>query len=188
VVFQSTTILAVRRDDQTAVAGDGQVTMQDKVVVKKNARKVRRLYKGQVIAGFAGAAADALALFEKFENKLEAAHGNLPRSVVELAKEWRMDRALRRLEALMIVADRERVFLVSGTGEVLEAEEGAMAIGSGGSYALAAAQALLGHTELSAEEVALEAMRITADICVYTNNSIVVETLGDSSPQGGSSR
>jgi len=176
VVFQSTTILAVRRDGQTAVAGDGQVTMQDKVVVKKNARKVRRLYKGQVIAGFAGAAADALALFEKFENKLEAAHGNLPRSVVELAKEWRMDRALRRLEALMIVADRERVFLVSGTGEVLEAEEGAMA------------QALLGHTELSAEEVALEAMRITADICVYTNNSIVVETLGDSSPQGGSSR
>jgi len=177
-MFQSTTILAVRRGGQTAVAGDGQVTVQQTVVVKSNARKIRRLYKGQVLAGFAGASADALALFEKFEGKLEAAHGNLARAVVELAKDWRLDRALRRLEALMIVADRERIFLVSGTGEVLEAEDGVMAIGSGGAYALAAARALLKHTDLPASEIAREAMEIAADICVYTNDAIVVELLG----------
>jgi ATP-dependent HslUV protease subunit HslV len=176
-VFQSTTILAVRRNGKTALAGDGQVTVQEKVVVKTNARKVRRLYDGQVLAGFAGAAADALALFEKFEKKLEEAHGNLARAVVELAKDWRTDRMLRRLEALMLVADSERLFLVSGSGEVLEAEEGVMAIGSGQAYALSAARALLKFTDLEAPELAREAMSLTADICVYTNDAIVVETL-----------
>lgn len=176
-MFQSTTILAVRRNGKTALAGDGQVTVQEKVVVKTNARKVRRLYDGQVLAGFAGAAADALALFEKFEKKLEEAHGNLARAVVELAKDWRTDRMLRRLEALMLVADSERLFLVSGSGEVLEAEEGVMAIGSGQAYALSAARALLKFTDLEAPELAREAMSLTADICVYTNDAIVVETL-----------
>ncbi len=175
-VWRGTTILAVRRDGQVAVAGDGQVTYEQ-VVLKHGARKVRRLYHGRVLAGFAGSLADAITLYDRFESKLEAAGGNVPRAVVELARDWRSDRVLRRLEALMLVADRDHLFIVSGSGEVIEPDDPAAAIGSGGAYALAAARALLRHTRLPAPEVAREALAIAASLCIYTNDQIVVESL-----------
>jgi ATP-dependent HslUV protease subunit HslV len=174
--IHSTTILAVKRGEEVAVAGDGQVTFE-KTILKHHARKVRRMYKDQVIGGFAGSAADALALFERFEGKLEASHGNLPKAAYELVKEWRTDRVLRRLEALLIVANRESLLVVSGTGDLIEPDDGLAAIGAGGPYALAAARALAQNTDLSAEEIARKAMEITADICIYTNGEIVLEIL-----------
>jgi ATP-dependent HslUV protease subunit HslV len=175
-MIRSTTIISIRRDDQVAMAGDGQVTVGEQVM-KNQASKIRRLYKDQVLAGFAGSAADALALFEKFEGRLDEYHGNLPRAAVELAKDWRTDRVLRRLEALLAVSDRDNTFLISGTGDLIEPDDGIMAIGSGGAYALAAARALRKHTDLGAEAIALEAMLEAAAICVYTNTEIRVETL-----------
>ncbi len=172
-----TTILAVRRGSQVVLAGDGQVSL-DKVVMKGNARKLRRLADGRVIAGFAGATADAFTLFEKFETKLKEYAQNLTRASVELAKEWRTDRFLRRLEAMLLVADRERTLILTGAGDVIEPEHGAAAIGSGGHYALAAARALLDNTNLTAREIAEKAMRIAAEICVYTNDQLVFEELG----------
>jgi ATP-dependent HslUV protease subunit HslV len=174
--FRGTTILMVRRGDQVAVAGDGQVSLGD-MVMKHRARKVRRLYHGKIIVGFAGSAADALTLFERLESKLEKHQGNLTRAVVELAKDWRTDKVLRRLEALLLAVDAESALLVSGTGDVIEPDEGVMAIGSGGPYALAAARALLAHTELSAAAICREAMTIAASLCVYTNSEIVIEEL-----------
>jgi ATP-dependent HslUV protease subunit HslV len=174
--LRSTTVLAVRRDGRTALAGDGQVSVGG-TVVKGQAVKVRRLHQGQILAGFAGSSADAFALFTKFEAKLEEFRGNLPRAAVELARDWRLDRALRRLEALLIVADRERMFLLSGTGDVVEPDDGLLGIGSGGPYALAAARALLAHTALGARDIALEALRVAATICIYTNQSVTVEEL-----------
>ncbi|WP_459868826.1 ATP-dependent protease subunit HslV [Calditerricola yamamurae] len=160
------------------MAGDGQVTFGGAVVMKKSAKKVRRLYRGQVLAGFAGSVADAMALFEKFENKLEEHRGNLPRAAVELAKEWRTDRMLRRLEALLVVMDKRHLLLISGSGEVLEPDDGMVAVGSGGSYALAAGRALKRHApHLSARQIAEEALRIAAELCVYTNDHLVVEEL-----------
>jgi ATP-dependent HslUV protease subunit HslV len=159
-----------------ALAGDGQVSI-GQTIVKAGARKVRKVYQGRVLAGFAGAAADAFTLFAKFEAKLEEYRGNLPRAAVELAKDWRMDRVLRRLEALLAVADREASFIVSGTGDVIEPDDGLIGIGSGGPYALAAARALCAHSSLSAEQIAEQALRIAAGICVYTNEHITVETL-----------
>ncbi|HEY8418691.1 MAG TPA: ATP-dependent protease subunit HslV [Limnochordales bacterium] len=174
-MFHATTIVAVRKDGRGAMAGDGQVTFGQQTVMKHRARKVRRLYHDRVLAGFAGAAADAFALFEKYEAKLEAYQGNLLRAAVELAKEWRTDRVLRRLEALLVVMDRERILVLSGTGEVIEPDDEVAAIGSGGPFALAAARALLAHSPLSAREIAVEAIRIAASICVYTNDHVVVE-------------
>jgi len=174
--MHATTILAVRRNGKTAIAGDGQVTMGS-TVMKHNARKVRKMYNDRIIAGFAGATADAFTLFEKFEAKLEQYHGNLTRAAVELAKDWRTDKVLRRLEALMIVADAERSFILSGTGDVIEPEDGIAAIGSGGPYALAAARALAAHTPLSARQTVEAAMQIAGDICIYTNKEITVEEL-----------
>lgn len=176
-MFHATTIVAVKKDGQVAVAGDGQVTFGGNMILKHQARKVRRLFNGKVIAGFAGSVADAFTLFEKFEGKLEEYRGNLQRAAVELAKEWRLDRVLRRLEALLIVADTEHLLIISGNGEVIEPDDAVTAIGSGGAYALAAARALNNFTELGAREVALEAMKIAASICVYTNNNITVEEL-----------
>jgi ATP-dependent HslUV protease subunit HslV len=170
----STTILAVRKNGQTAVGGDGQVTIQN-TVVKSGAKKVRRLVQDRVVAGFAGAAGDALALFERFEGKLEEHAGNLPRAAYELVKDWRTDRSLRRLEALLVIADKEHLLLLSGNGDLIEPDDGVVAIGSGGPYALAAARALVAHTDLSAEQVVQEAMNIAADICIYTNHDITVE-------------
>jgi len=174
--FCGTTILMVRRDDQVAVAGDGQVTLGD-MVMKHHARKVRKLYQGKIIVGFAGSAADALTLFERLEAKLEKHQGNLTRSVVELAKDWRTDKILRRLEALLLAVDAGGAFLVSGTGDVIEPDEGVMAIGSGAPYALAAARALLKHTDLGAADICREAMSIAASLCVYTNSEVVIEEL-----------
>jgi len=175
-VFYATTIVSVRRNGRVAVAGDGQVTLGN-TVMKANARKVRRLGRdGQVLAGFAGAAADAFTLFELFEAKLEK-HGQLTRAAVELAKDWRTVRRLGKLEALLAVADKETSLIVSGTGDVIEPEDGLVAIGSGGPFALAAARALLAHTELDAKAVAVEALNIAGDICIYTNRNIVVEEL-----------
>jgi ATP-dependent HslUV protease subunit HslV len=174
--IRSTTILSVRRDGKVVVAGDGQVTM-GQTVMKSTARKVRRMNDGRIIAGFAGSAADGIALFEKLEAKLKDFQGNLPRAAVELAKDWRTDRALRRLEALLIVCDRERSFLLSGTGDVIEPDEGIVAIGSGGPFALAAGRALLRHTALDARAIAEAALEIAADICIYTNRSVTVEEL-----------
>lgn len=168
--------MAVRRDGKLAMAGDGQVTMGN-TIVKATARKVRRLYNGKVLAGFAGSTADALTLFEKFESNLEKYRGNLARAAVELAKEWRTDRALRRLESLLIVADRESQYLVSGSGDVVEPDSGVVAIGSGGPYALAAARALIDHSSLSAAEIAEISLKIAASICIYTNDNIIVEEL-----------
>lgn len=159
-----------------ALAGDGQVTLE-KTVLKSKASKVRRLYKGKVLAGFAGATSDAFALFSRFEGKLEEFQGNLPRAAIELAKDWRMDKALRRLEALMIVSDKNSSFLISGTGDVVEPDDGIISIGSGGPYALAAARALIRNTDFSAKRIAEEAMKITSDICIYTNDKIVIEEL-----------
>lgn len=171
---RSTTVIGVNRDGRVALAADGQVTMGD-VVAKGNARKVRTILDGKIAVGFAGATADALTLFERFEARVQEYSGDLTRSAVELAKEWRTDRALRRLEAMLLVADRARILLISGTGDVLEPEYGCVAIGSGGTYATAAARALLDATDLSAREIAERALSIAADLCVYTNHSIVVE-------------
>ncbi len=178
-IFRGTTIVAIRKAGRTAIAGDGQVTFGNSIVMKHQARKVRRLYHGQVIAGFAGSVADAFTLFEKFEGKLEQYRGNLPRAAVELAKEWRTDKVLRRLEALLVVADRDNLFIVSGNGEVIEPDDGIAAIGSGGAYALAAARAMLRHTALSAGEIAREAMKIAAEICIFTNENITLEEIGE---------
>lgn len=176
ITLHGTTILAVRRGSHVVLAGDGQVTLK-RTVMKGNARKLRRLAEGQVIAGFAGATADAFTLFDKFEEKLQAFSRNLTRAAVELAREWRTDRYLRHLEAMLLVADRERTLILTGNGDVLEPEHNAAAIGSGGVYALAAARALLEATDLSAREIAERSMRIAADICVYTNDRIVYEEL-----------
>lgn len=176
-MFNGTTVVAVRRAGKVAIASDGQVTMGDKTIVKHGAKKVRRLYNGTVLAGFAGSVADAFTLFEKFEAKLEQYQGNLQRAAVELAKEWRMDRMLQKLEALLLVADCNRVLMVSGSGEVIEPDDDVAAIGSGGPYALAAARALMRNTGLTAAEIAAEALSIAAGICVYTNDQITVEEL-----------
>jgi ATP-dependent HslUV protease subunit HslV len=176
-MFQGTTIVAIKKEGRVAVGGDGQVTLGQSVIMKNSARKVRRLYHDQVVAGFAGSVADAFTLFDKFENKLEEYHGNLTRSAVELAKEWRTDRMLRHLEALLIVADKENLLVISGSGEVIEPDDGIAAIGSGGNYALAAARALMRHTDMSAGAVAMEAMLIAASICVFTNDQIVIEEI-----------
>ncbi|HVR61869.1 MAG TPA: ATP-dependent protease subunit HslV [Polyangia bacterium] len=174
--IRSTTVLVVRRGAQVVIAGDGQVTMGN-TVVKSSARKIRRLHDGKVLAGFAGSAADGLTLFEKFESRLKEYGGNLMRAAVELAKDWRTDRVLRRLEALLLIADRERTLLLSGTGDVIEPDGDAAAVGSGGPYALAAARALLGATELPAREIAERALAIAGEICIYTNEKHVVEEL-----------
>lgn len=176
-MFHATTIVAVKREQEVAMAGDGQVTFGQNTILKHNARKLRRLHGGKVLAGFAGSVADAITLFEKFEGKLESFQGNLKRAAVELAKEWRTDKFLRRLEALLIVADKECLLVVSGNGEVIEPDDGVVAIGSGGPYALAAARALLRKTDLAADAIASEAMSIASDICVYTNDRITVEKL-----------
>jgi len=174
--FHGTTILTVRRGNTVAMAGDGQVSLGD-TVMKGNARKVRRLHKGQILAGFAGGTADAFTLFERFEGQLDSHSGQLVRAAVAMAREWRSDRALRRLEALLTVADRDTSLLISGNGDVLEPEDGALAIGSGGNYALAAARALLAHSDLDAEAIARASLNIAGDICVYTNHSLTVEVL-----------
>lgn len=177
--FHATTIVAVRHGGRTAIAGDGQVTFGQHTVMKANARKVRRLYHGSVLAGFAGSVADAFTLFEKFEEKLEAHGGSLLRASVELAKEWRTDKVLRRLEALLLVADKDALLMLSGSGEVIEPDGGVAAIGSGGFYALAAARALKKHArDMGAAEMAEEALSIAADICVFTNHNIKVEEIG----------
>ncbi|MBI2962481.1 MAG: ATP-dependent protease subunit HslV [Deltaproteobacteria bacterium] len=176
--IHGTTILAVRHRGKVVIAGDGQVSL-GQTVVKRGARKVRRLYQGRVLAGFAGGTADALTLFEKFEAKLEQHHGNLKRAAVELAKDWRSDRILRRLEALLVVADREVSLLITGSGDVIEPDDGMLAIGSGGNFALAAARALAKHSSLDARGIAEEAMKEAAALCVYTNQEIAVEELGD---------
>ena len=175
--FHATTIVAVRQKGKTAIAGDGQVTFGQSAIMKSTARKVRRLYHGKVVAGFAGSVADAFTLFEKFEAKLEEFNGNLMRASVELAKEWRTDRVLRKLEALLLVADAETLLMISGGGEVIEPDGDVAAIGSGGFYALAAARALVKHTEMEAAEIAKEALTLAADICVFTNHTIKVEEL-----------
>jgi ATP-dependent HslUV protease, peptidase subunit HslV len=172
-IIRATTILAVRRDGKVALGGDGQVTVGE-TVMKANAQKVRLLRGGNVLGGFAGAAADALTLFDKFEEKLERFPTNLPRAAVELAKEWRSDRVLRRLDALLAVADREHGLILSGTGEVIEPDDGILAIGSGGPYALSAARALIKHTKLSAKEIVQGGLQIAGEICVYTNTNITV--------------
>ncbi|MGH9898529.1 MAG: ATP-dependent protease subunit HslV [Pyrinomonadaceae bacterium] len=174
--LRSTTVILVRRDDKAVMAGDGQVT-QGETVIKSSARKVRRLFNDSILAGFAGATADAFSLLTRFEAKLEQYHGNLERSSIELSKEWRTDKFLRHLEALLLVADEKSSFLISGNGDVIAPDDGLLAIGSGGSYALSAARALINHTELSAKDIAIEAMKIAADICIYTNNNIIVEEI-----------
>ncbi len=175
-VFHATTVICVRRDGQVAMAGDGQVTVGN-TVMKHGAAKVRRLYNDRIIAGFAGSAADAFALFARFEGKLEEYRGNMERAVIELAKDWRLDKYLRQLQAFLIVANNEKAYLLSGTGDLIQPDDGILAIGSGGSFALAAARALMAHTSMTAKEIAEEAMRITAGICIYTNDHITVETL-----------
>jgi ATP-dependent HslUV protease subunit HslV len=176
--IRATTVVAVRAGGRVAMAGDGQVTLGD-TVMKSRARKVRTLKDGSILAGFAGAVADAFALFEKLEEKLERYPANLTRAVVEMAKDWRTDRYLRRLEALLVVADRDHLFLISGDGNVIEPDDEIVAIGSGGSYALAAARALVAHSGLEAGEVAREALRIAGEICIYTNQDVTVVELGD---------
>lgn len=174
--MKGTTILAVRHKGQAVVAGDGQVTLNN-TVMKQHARKVRRLYHGNVIAGFAGTTADALNLFERLETKLEQYNGNLTRAVVELAKDWRTDKILRKLEAFLVAVDRNYCFLISGTGDIIEPDDGVVAIGSGGPYALAAAKALTKYSDLDAKTIAQEALKIAASICVYTNEEIIIEEL-----------
>ncbi len=175
-MIRSTTVICVRHKDGVAMAGDGQVT-QGQTVLKRTAQKIRRLNKGAVLAGFAGSTSDAFALFARFEARLEEHRGNLSRAAIELAKEWRLDKALRQLDAMLVVADRESTFLISGTGDVVEPDDGIIAIGSGGPFALAAARALIRHTALGAREIALEALGIAAEICVYTNDHVTVEEL-----------
>lgn len=174
--IRSTTILAVSRNGQTALAGDGQVTLSN-MVLKSNANKIRTMNQGRVLTGFAGSTADAFTLFEKFEGKLKEYNNNLMRAAVELGKDWRTDRILRKLEALLLVADKEHIFTLSGNGDVIEADSGIAAIGSGGSYALAAARALCENTDLSAKDIVTKSMHIAGDICIYTNNNIHVEVL-----------
>ena len=175
--IHATTVVCVRRDDKVAIAGDGQVTVGT-TVMKHGAAKVRRLYHDKIIAGFAGSAADAFALFSRFEAKLEEYRGNLERSVVELAKDWRMDKYLRQLQAFLVVANNEKSFLISGTGDLIQPDDdGILAIGSGGSYALAAARALMKYTQMTAAEIATESLRIASEICIYTNDNITVESL-----------
>jgi ATP-dependent HslUV protease subunit HslV len=175
-MIRSTTVICVRHQGCVVLAGDGQVTI-GQTVLKKSAQKIRRLHKGAVLAGFAGSTSDAFALFSRFEVKLEEYRGNLSRAAIELAKDWRLDKALRQLDAMLVVADKESSFLISGTGDVVEPDDGIIAIGSGGPYALAAARALVRYTNLSAREVALEAMKISSEICVYTNDYITIEEL-----------
>jgi ATP-dependent HslUV protease, peptidase subunit HslV len=175
-IIRSTTVIAVRKDDTVAMAGDGQVTM-GATVMKSNARKVRRIYDGKVIVGFAGATADAFTLFERFEGKVKEYGGDITRAAVELAKDWRTDRILRRLEALLLVADRKATFLISGTGDVIEPDEGVIAIGSGGTFAYAAARAYLDSSTLSARDIAERSLKIASEICIYTNTEITVEEL-----------
>lgn len=175
-MFRSTTILAVRHRNKSVLAGDGQVTF-GQTIVKKSARKIRRLYNDRILAGFAGSAADSFALFARFESKLEQYRGNLERSAVELAKDWRTDRILRRLEAMLVVLDAHAMFLLSGNGDLIEPDDGIVGIGSGGPFALAAAQALAHNTDLDARAIAEKAMKIAGDICIYTNQEIVIEEL-----------
>ncbi len=175
-MIRSTTVICVRHKGKTAMAADGQVTM-GQTVLKQTAQKIRRLAKGDVLAGFAGATSDAFALFARFEVKLEEYRGNLSRAAIELAKDWRMEKSLRQLDALLVVANTESLLLISGTGDVVEPDDGIIAIGSGGPYALAAARALIRHTDLDARRIAAEALAISAGICVYTNNEIMVEEL-----------
>lgn len=175
-MFHATTVLAVRHNDRSVMAGDGQVTFNN-TVVKQGARKIRRLYNDKILAGFAGSAADSFSLFARFEAKLEQYRGNLERSAVELAKDWRSDRILRRLEAMLIVMDRNSTFLLSGNGDLIEPDEGIIAIGSGGAYAMAAAKALALHTSLDARAIAEQAMQIAAGICIYTNTHLSIEEL-----------
>jgi ATP-dependent HslUV protease subunit HslV len=175
-LVRSTTVLSVRRNGQIVLAGDGQVTLGESVI-KHSARKIRRLYQDKILAGFAGSTADAFTLFSRFEGKLEQYHGNLGRAAVELAKDWRTDKAMRHLEALLVVSDKEQTFLLSGQGDVIEPDSGIAAIGSGGPYAQAAAQALMEHTQLSAKQIAEESMKIAGKMCIYTNDKITVEEL-----------
>jgi ATP-dependent HslUV protease subunit HslV len=174
--FHATTVLGVRRDGKTVIAGDGQVTLGN-TVMKGTARKVRRMHEGKIVAGFAGSAADGVALFERLEAKLKEHGGSLARAAVELAKDWRTDRILRKLEALLLVADSERMFLISGTGDLIEPDEGVCAIGSGGPYALSAARALLRHTTLGARQIAENALKIAGEICIYTNQNLTIEEI-----------
>jgi ATP-dependent HslUV protease subunit HslV len=175
-IIRSTTVLLVRKEGQVALAGDGQVTLGE-TIMKASARKVRRLYNDSILVGFAGATADAFSLLTRFESKLEQYHGNLERAAIELSKEWRTDKILRHLEALLVVADNKSSFLLSGNGDVIAPDDGVLAIGSGGSYALAAARALTAHTNLSAREIAVAALKIAGDICIYSNQNIIVEEL-----------
>jgi ATP-dependent HslUV protease subunit HslV len=177
-MFKGTTILCVRKNGRVALGGDGQVTLGN-TVIKHNAKKIRKMYNDSVLAGFAGATADAFTLFEKFEEKIETYRGNIARAAVELAKEWRTDKMLRRLEALLVVADREHSFIISGTGDVLEPEDGIAAIGSGGPYAQSAASARLHHSQLESRSIVEEAMKITSKICIYTNESLNIEELNE---------
>jgi len=175
-LMHGTTVLCVRKDNKVVLTADGQVTLGE-TVIKHSAKKTRRLYNDKIVAGFAGSTADALSLFGRFENKLQEFHGNLPRAAVELAKEWRTDRSLRHLDALLVVADTKSTFLLSGNGDVIEPDDGICAIGSGGSYAVSAARALAKHTKLSAKEIAQEAMRIASEICIFTNDTFSIEEL-----------
>src|SRR5258706_1305281 len=176
LIIHATTVICVRRDGEVAIAGDGQVTVGS-TIMKHGAAKVRRLFHDKMLAGFAGSAADAFALFSRFEAKLEEYRGNMERAVVELAKDWRMDKYLRQLQAFLIVANNDRAYLISGTGDLIQPDDGILAIGSGGPYALAAARALMSHTELSARDIAAQALKIAASICIYTNDNITVESL-----------
>ncbi|HZK11271.1 MAG TPA: ATP-dependent protease subunit HslV [Atribacterota bacterium] len=175
-MFKGTTILAIKHKGETAISGDGQISMGN-TIMKNNTIKIRKIYEDKVLTGFAGASADAITLFEKFETKINEFHGNLPKAVISLAKEWRTDKILRKLEAILIVADKEKIFVVSGTGDIIEPDDDIAAIGSGGPYALAAAKALVKYSKLSAYEIALESLKIAASICIYTNDKITVEKL-----------
>lgn len=176
-MFHATTIVAVRKDGKGAIAGDGQVTMSQSTIIKSTAKKIRRLYNGNVIVGFAGSVADAFTLSERFEEKLEQYGGNLKRSAVELAKDWRKDKVLRNLEAMLIAIDKETLLVISGTGEIIEPEDGVIAIGSGGNYAMAAAKALYQNTDMDAKDIVVKSLEIAASICVFTNNNITVEEI-----------
>ncbi len=175
-LIRSTTVLLVRRNEQIAMAGDGQVTLGE-TIIKGNAKKVRRIFEGKVLAGFAGATADAFSLLSRFETKLEQYQGQLERAAIELSKDWRTDKYLRHLEALLIVSDKKDSFLISGKGDVISSDEGLLSVGSGSMFALAAARALMKHTDLSAKEIALESLRIASEICIYTNSEIIVEEI-----------
>jgi len=175
-MFKGTTILAIKHKDETAISGDGQITIGN-TIMKNNTKKIRKLYNDKILTGFAGTSADAMTLFEKFEKKIEELRGNLPKAVISLAKEWRTDKILRKLEAILIVADKKNMFIVSGIGDIIEPDDNIAAIGSGGPYALAAARALVKYSNLSAYEIALESLKIAASICIYTNDKITAEKL-----------